>query len=110
MAGGSLKYRHKELKMGIGGGIFLIVTGAILAFAVKVDISMVDLQTTGWVLMLAGAAALVLTLWFWQTRRLQRDKPPIPEVSVLEETRIAHSHAILDPEPPGSTMRPPPQP
>jgi LPXTG-motif cell wall-anchored protein len=95
--------------MGIGGGIFLIVIGAILAFAVKVDISMVDLQTTGWVLMLAGFTLLALTLWFWRSRR-QRDMPQIPEVSVLEETRIAHGHAIVDHDPPGSMLRPPPEP
>jgi LPXTG-motif cell wall-anchored protein len=97
--------------MGIGGGIFLIAAGAILAFAVKIEVSMVDLRTTGWVLMLAGFALLTLTLWFWRSRRQrQRDKLPIPEVSVLEETQIAHGHAIVEYEPPGSMLRPPPQP
>jgi hypothetical protein len=95
--------------MGIGGGIFLIAVGAILAFAIRIEVSMVDLRTTGWVLMFAGGAVLVLTLWFWQTRR-RREAPKVPEISVLEETRIAHSHAILNPEPPGSTLRPPPEP
>jgi hypothetical protein len=92
--------------MGIGGGIFLIVIGAILTFAVKVEVGAVDLRTAGWVLMLAGAAALVLTLWFWQSRRRQAQ----PDVSVLEETRAAHSHAVVDVEPPGSMLRPPPEP
>jgi len=95
--------------MGIGGGIFLIAMGAILAFAVNVDVSVVDLRTTGWVLMLAGVAVLVMTVWFWRTRR-DRANPSVPEVSVLEETRMAHSHAVVDPEPPGSTLRPPPAP
>jgi hypothetical protein len=95
--------------MGIGGGIFLIAVGAILALAVKVEVEVIDLQTTGWVLMLAGGLVLTLTLWFWQTRR-RRKSPTIPEVSVLEETRIAHSHAVLDMEPPESTLRPPPEP
>jgi uncharacterized membrane protein YbhN (UPF0104 family) len=98
--------------MGVGGGILLIALGAILAFAVQVEVDVIDLQTTGWVLMLSGATVLVLTLWFWHSRRQRNRPPPIPEpeMSVLEETRIAHSHAIFDPEPPGSIPRPPPEP
>jgi hypothetical protein len=97
--------------MGIGGGIFLVAVGAILAFAVKVEMTVIDLRTTGWVLMLAGATVLLLTVWFWHTRRQRNNnKSTVPDVSVLEETRIAHSHAILDHEPPGSMLRPPPEP
>jgi hypothetical protein len=95
--------------MGIGGGIFLVAVGAILAFAVKVEMTVIDLRTTGWVLMLAGATVLLLTVWFWHSRR-RRDKLPVTDVSVLEETRIAHSHAMMDREPPGSMLRPPPEP
>ncbi len=95
--------------MGIGGGVFLIAVGAILAYAVRVDVEVVDLRTAGWVLMLSGAVVLVLTVWFWHSRR-RRDSVPPPEISVLEETRIAHSHAVVDTEPPGSTLRPPPEP
>ena len=55
--------------MGIGGSIFLIALGAILAFAVNADIGVLDLNIVGWVLMLAGLVGLVLTVWFWQSRR-----------------------------------------
>ena len=55
--------------MGIGGSIFLIVVGAILAFAVQVSLGWLDLNIVGWVMMLAGAVGLILTLWFWQSRR-----------------------------------------
>lgn len=55
--------------MGIGGSIFLIVVGAILAFAVNVSLGWLDLNVVGWVMMLAGAFGLILTLWFWQGRR-----------------------------------------
>lgn len=98
--------------MGVGGGIFLIAIGAILAFAVRVDVDVIDLQTTGWVLMVAGVTVLVLTLWFWHSRRRQSKPPPVPEpdLSMLEETRIAHSHALMDPEPPSNMLRPPPAP
>lgn len=95
--------------MGIGGGIFLIAVGAILAYAINVDFDAVNLEVAGWVLMLAGATVLALTVWFWHSRR-QRPPKAAPEVSVLEETRIAHSHAVVDPETPSSKVRTPPEP
>jgi protein-S-isoprenylcysteine O-methyltransferase Ste14 len=55
--------------VGIGGSIFLIVVGAILAFAVNVSLGWLDLNVVGWVMMLAGVVGLILTLWFWQSRR-----------------------------------------
>jgi len=55
--------------MGIGGSIFLIVVGAILAFAVNAQVSGIDINVIGWILMLAGLIGLILTLWFWNSRR-----------------------------------------
>ncbi|MGH3716281.1 MAG: DUF6458 family protein [Micromonosporaceae bacterium] len=55
--------------MGIGGSIFLIAIGAIIAFGVKRDLSWLDLDVVGWVLMISGATGLVLTISFWMTRR-----------------------------------------
>ena len=48
--------------MGIGGGIALFVLGAILAFAVEVDIPGLDDNAIGWILMLAGVVTVVLAL------------------------------------------------
>ena len=55
--------------MGIGGSIFLIAIGAIIAFAVDVQVGWLDLQVVGWVLMVAGAIALVLLLIYSNRRR-----------------------------------------
>ena len=55
--------------MGIGLGIFLIVVGAILTFAVHVTVAGLDLKVVGWVLMLAGVAGLALFLVMWNRRR-----------------------------------------
>ncbi|MEU6203011.1 DUF6458 family protein [Micromonospora musae] len=55
--------------MGIGGSIFLIALGAIFAFAVEADLGWLDLSVVGWVLMLAGVALLLVTLYFWNSRR-----------------------------------------
>lgn len=48
--------------MAIGSGIFLIVLGAILAFAVNVDSSAVDLDVIGWICMGAGVVAILVSL------------------------------------------------
>ena len=55
--------------MGIGGSIFLLALGAILAFAVNADISGLDINVVGWVLILAGLVGMALTLWVWNSRR-----------------------------------------
>lgn len=55
--------------MGIGGSIFLLAVGAILAFAVDADISGIDINIIGWILMAAGLVGLVITLWYWNSRR-----------------------------------------
>lgn len=39
-------------------GIILIIVGAVLAFAVRVDGEVVDIQTMGLIFMLAGAAII----------------------------------------------------
>ncbi len=53
--------------MGIGVSIFLIALGAILAFAVEVTFSGLDLQTVGVILMIVGAIGLVASLLFWSS-------------------------------------------
>jgi hypothetical protein len=55
--------------MGIGGSIFLLALGAILAFAVNADISGIDINIVGWVLMVAGLVGLIITVWYWNSRR-----------------------------------------
>jgi hypothetical protein len=48
--------------MGRGTAIFLIVLGAILAFAVRTETSGIDIQTVGYILMIAGVAGLLWAL------------------------------------------------
>jgi hypothetical protein len=50
--------------MGIGAGIFLIVVGAILSFAVSDHVSGVNLVVIGYICMAAGALALILAVVF----------------------------------------------
>ena len=55
--------------MGIGTGIFLIVLGAILAFAVRDSWDVLDLTTVGYICLLAGVLAIILTLVLNNQRR-----------------------------------------
>ena len=50
--------------MGIGFGIFLIAVGAILTWAIEVTTQGIDWNTVGVILMVAGAAVVVLSLFF----------------------------------------------
>lgn len=79
--------------MGIGTSVFLLAIGAILAFAVDVSVSGVNLQTVGWILMAVGALGVVLSMVFWSSwggfrSRGSRVDPAAPgrTRTVVEET------------------------
>jgi hypothetical protein len=55
--------------MRLGTGIVLLALGAILTFALDVDVSGIDLQVVGWILMLVGALGIVLELAVWGPRQ-----------------------------------------
>ena len=48
--------------MALGTGIFLIVVGAILTFALNESVDAVNLELVGWILMIAGALAIIISL------------------------------------------------
>src|SRR5665648_48854 len=78
----------QENIMAIGLGIFLMVVGAVLAFAVNASVEAVNLEVVGWICMIAGAAAIVISLIvnaqstrtthreIYQDRPGTRPKPP----------------------------------
>jgi len=53
--------------MGIGISVFLIAVGAILAFAVDVQASGVNLDTVGVILMVVGIVGLLASMLFWSS-------------------------------------------
>ena len=62
--------------MTIAGAILLIVIGAILTFATNIHLQGVNLDIIGWILMIAGAAGLVLAFFqeaIWSERSRRRD-------------------------------------
>ncbi len=53
--------------MGISFSIFLIATGAILAWAVNAEVSGLDVQVAGVILVIVGAIGLLASLVFWSS-------------------------------------------
>jgi hypothetical protein len=67
--------------MGIGVSIFLIAVGAILAFAVNFDVSGLDINVVGYILMIVGVIGLIMTAFIWGPRNRSRS-------DVVEERRV----------------------
>ncbi|MCX6502768.1 MAG: DUF6458 family protein [Microbacterium sp.] len=55
--------------MSIGAGIVLIVIGAILAFAVNVDVEFLNLDLIGYILMGAGVVVVIIGIALLARRR-----------------------------------------
>ena len=71
--------------MKYGGAVALIVVGAILYFAVNVEVAAVDISLIGLICMIAGAAWLVINLIFDATARRRRVVPVDERREVIEE-------------------------
>jgi hypothetical protein len=69
--------------MYFGGAIAMIALGAVLSFAVRDAVPGVNLTVVGYILMVAGALGIVLTLAMngrRDARDPRRDDPPPPAV------------------------------
>jgi len=76
-------------RVSLGVSIFLLVVGAILAFAVNVSASGFSINTVGVILMVAGALGLVLSLLFWSSfSPYRRSRTVAGPDTVVEERRI----------------------
>jgi hypothetical protein len=53
--------------MGFGTSLFLLAVGAILAFAVEVDVEGFSLDAVGVILMIVGGIGLIGSIIFWNT-------------------------------------------
>jgi hypothetical protein len=58
--------------------------GAIMTFALERTVAGINLDVVGWILMLAGAAGLVMFFYFWNRRRTSRVGAP---QAVVTESR-----------------------
>jgi hypothetical protein len=80
--------------MGFGASLSFIAIGAILAFALKVDLSGVNIQMVGWILILVGIASMIFTFTYTRPRRRAAaaeiaDEEP---VYIVHPEETAHTH------------------
>jgi Domain of unknown function (DUF6458) len=107
---GKNKRGRKERRMTLRTSLLLLVIGAILRFAITADVSGIDIQILGVILMLVGLPGV--TLWLYRTmlaftrrrrERLQATlvefgepqpyRPDEPDPSVTSEIESAHQLA-----------------
>jgi hypothetical protein len=87
--------------MTIAAAIFLIALGAILRYATDLNVEGISIDTVGLILMIAGAAGLVLSFFqevVWSRRRDRRE---------MEERELAarERSAAEQPRDPGAPPR-----
>ena len=70
--------------MSIAAAILLGVVGAILYFAVDDEISGIDLQTVGLILMIAGVAGFLLTMVIQASGRNRRTERIVEREDIRE--------------------------
>lgn len=62
--------------MNFGFSLFLIAIGAILAFAVTIQVKGLELNVVGYILMVAGAVGLAWSAWVYSRRPRYGDQVP----------------------------------
>ncbi len=91
----------------MGPGIFLLVLGAVLAFAVRQDTPVLDVQVTGVIFMIAGALLIYLSSRSRTRQRsvVTRDDLSSPQHPLHEvhETVVDHEPWRSDDQPQGRT-------
>ncbi|MFI0357993.1 DUF6458 family protein [Actinomadura sp. 9N407] len=70
--------------MTIGGSLALIIIGAILAYAVDIDISGIDLRVVGIILMIGGLVGLIIGIVRLSMAR-RRVPPPVRQDPYYED-------------------------
>ena len=83
--------------MGFGAGVLLLTVGAMLAFALRVDLWWIDVDAAGLVLMLAGLVVLVVTAFSRrQRRRALYGEPPVTRIPPAEPPPAAYRHLTFE--------------
>jgi hypothetical protein len=79
--------------VGIGTSIFLIALGAILKFAVTADVSGINLDTVGVILMVVGAIGLLLSI-FWMTAWTDRRRGTVVADRAVTTEPVARERVV----------------
>ena len=81
--------------MGISVSLILIAVGAILTWAVTATVSGVDINVVGVILMIVGAAGLILSMLFWSSWggfHARAPTRPSSATTLLRADRPANRH------------------
>jgi hypothetical protein len=80
--------------MGIGTSIFLIAVGAILRWAITDTVEGVNLDVVGLILIIAGAAGLLLSL-LWMTIYADRRRGTVVERDVVSDRPVVRERDVV---------------
>ena len=83
--------------MSIGAGIFMFAVGAILAFALNIEVSWVDLRVVGYLLMAGGVATVLIGLVLLFRRRSAVSTTRTAADPATGERAMQHSASSDDP-------------
>lgn len=81
--------------MSLGTGIVLFVIGAILAFALQIQVTWIDLHLVGYILMAAGVVGIILGIVLI-TRRRQTTSTSRTAVDPATGERVSRSTVDRD--------------
>ena len=79
--------------MTIGTSLFLIAVGAILKYAVTANVSGVDLDVVGVILMVVGAIGLLLSI-FWMTVWADRRRDAVVADRAVVRDPVARERVV----------------
>jgi hypothetical protein len=88
----------------VAAGVFLLVLGAILAFAVHADTPSINVHTVGWILMIAGAGILYVAR---RGATAEKRVTKVRDVSDPDRPVETVTEVVTEHEAPGS--HPPPE-
>lgn len=77
--------------MSIGAGIVLFVIGAILAFAVNVELDVINLTMVGYILMAGGVVVVLIGVILLMRRRSSVSRTTVDPVNGEQVTRRSSS-------------------
>jgi hypothetical protein len=79
--------------LGIGTSLFLFAVGAILKYAVTTDVSGINLDAVGVILMIVGAVGFVVSL-LWITMYADRRRGTVVERDVVDRPVVRERDVV----------------
>jgi hypothetical protein len=80
--------------MGVGVGLILIAFGAILTWAVNVDVSGLNVTAVGVILLVLGIVVVPLDLLWWRTWTWYSAGPPWRRTTYVHDTGVQPAQPV----------------